>query len=148
MKKIIFWVIVIGLLYYFRHKITALPIFDSVRNNQTLKNIFNQASNTVAEVLNEQTATAELKTWVLKDGVKLPKDWTLAEKTVGTQKVTVMVPPNPNGENDYIALAVKKENILKLPTNHTCKEMETTATCLVGNNYETLKVFSVLTFVQ
>ncbi len=123
-------------------------MFQPLRDNEMIATFFGKVSDSVLETLDEQTVTDELKTWVLKDGVKLPKDWTLTEKTVGTQKVTVMVPPNPNGENDYIALAVKTENISKLPANHTCKEMETTATCLVGNNYETLKVFSVMTFVK
>lgn len=145
MRKIIFFVIVIGLIYYFRNDI---PIVRDIVGNDTVEKALESARAKFSETLTEQTVTAELKTWVLKDGVKLPKDWTLAEKTVGTQNVTVMIPPNPNGPDDYIALSVKKENISKLPANHTCKESDTTATCLVGNNYETLKVFSIMTFVK
>ncbi len=148
MKKIIVFLIVIGILYYFRTNILALPIFAPLRDNPIISTTLNKFGNTVSEKLTEQTVTDELKTWVLKDGIKLPKDWVLTEKTFGTQKVTIMVPPNPKGVDDYIALAVKKENITKLPSNHTCKEDDTTATCLVGNNYDTLKVFSVMTFVK
>jgi hypothetical protein len=148
MKNIILFIIVIGVLFYFRGKIWALPIFDPLRDNPIISQKLGTLSQTVEKGLTEQTVTDELKTWVLKDGVKLPKDWVLKEKTFGTQKVTIMVPPNPKNTDDYIALSVKKETITKLPTQHICKEDNTTATCLVGGNYETLKVFSVMTFVK
>ncbi len=146
MKKIIFWIVVIGLLYYFRHKIIALPIFQAVRDNEILGKFFGKVKDGVEETFDQQKVSNELKTWVLKDGIKLPKDWTLTQKTIGTQNVTVVIPPNPNGPNDYIALAVKNDNTTNLPAQHICKQAETTSTCLVGNNYETLKVFSVMTF--
>lgn len=148
MKNIIVFIIIIGILFYFRAKIWALPMFDPLRNDPIISQKLNVLSGTVEKKLNEQTVTDELKTWVLKDGVKLPKDWVLKEKTFGTQKVTIMVPPNPKSSDDYIALAVQKETIAKLPTQRICKENGTTATCLVGDNYETLKVFSVMTFVK
>jgi hypothetical protein len=146
MKKIIFWIVVIGLIYYFRHQIWDSAIFKPIRENELIGNVFNKVKDSVEDTLDEQKVADEIKTWVLKDGIKLPKDWTLAQKTIGTQNVTVVIPPNPNGPNDYIALAVKNENTSKLPAQHICKQAETTSTCLVGSNYETLKVFSVMTF--
>ncbi len=148
MKNIIVFIIVIAILFYFRAKIWALPMFAPLRDNPMISQKLDTLVGNVEKGLNEQTVTDELKTWVLKDGVKLPKDWVLKEKTFGTQKVTIMVPPNPKNGDDYIALSVKKENSTKLPTQHICKENGATATCLVGDNYETLKVFSVMTFVQ
>ncbi len=148
MKKIIFWIVVIGLIYYFRHQIWDSVIFKPIRENDMLGTFFGKVKDGVEDTLDEQKVTDEIKTWVLKDGIKLPKDWTLAQRTIGVQNVTVIIPPNPNGQNDYIALAVKNNNTLNLPAQYICKQAESTSTCLVGNNYETLKVFSILTFTE
>lgn len=141
MRKIIFWIIIIGALYYYRNRI---PFIKNLFESKEVTKV----TDVVRQKLSEQTVTDSMKSWVLKDGVRLPQDWRLEERTIGTQKVTVMVPPKPVDLNDYIALTLKKELIPLLPVSHTCKEAETTATCLVGNNYETLKIFSMITFVK
>lgn len=151
MKKIIFWIIVILVIYYYRNTIINWPIVQAILQNPIVANVVNKAENHVEETVNAEMVLQEIKTWVLKDGVSLPKDWTLAEKTFGTQKVTVMIPPNPQGENDFIVLNLKKENVPLLPKDHICKSTEVTetpVTCLIGNNYNTLKVFSIVTFTN
>lgn len=148
MKKIIFWIIVIGLIYYYRNTIANWPIVQAILQNPIVANVVNKAENQIQDTLTKETVTRELQTWVFQDGVKLPKDWILGEKTFGLQKVLVIVPPNPQEANDFIVLGIEKQNIPTLPDPHTCKETQTTATCLVGNNYETLKTFSILTFAK
>lgn len=141
MRKILFWIVVIGVLYYYRHDI---PFVNKLFTSKEAV----QVTDFVKQKISEQTATDTIKSWALKDGIRLPQDWKLEERTIGGQKSTVMVPPKPTGTDDYIVLTLKKELIKDLPANYTCKEAETTATCLVGNNYETLKVFSIVTFVK
>ncbi len=148
MRKIIAAILFIGTLYYFRHQIWDLPMFQPLRDNVLVGNSLEKLSKDISKKLTEQTVTDELKTWVLKNGVKLPQDWTLEEKTFGAQKVTIMVPPNPQSADDYIALGVKKETISKLPVQHICKDVTATTTCLVGGNYETMRTFSIMTFVK
>lgn len=123
-------------------------MFEPLRNNAFVGDSLEKLTQGISDKLTQQTVTDELKTWALKDGIKLPQDWTLEERTFGTQKVTIMVPPKPQNTDDYIALSVKKETIPKLPAYHICKDVTTTTTCLVGGNYETMRTFSIMTFVK
>jgi hypothetical protein len=145
MKKIIFWVIVILLIYHFRNDI---PIIRDIVQNDQVSKISSKLVDSIKNKLTEEQALSEMKTWVLKNGISLPKDWVLGEKNIGNQKITVMIPPKPKSDFDFIALNIKRENTINLPEKYCLGEDESKLTCLVGTNSETARVFSILTFVR
>ncbi len=127
---------------------------DKVGHSDWLDGILKEAGEGIdvaREKLDPETVKAEVKTWALKDGIPLPKGWSLEERTNDVVKITVLVPPNPKGENDYIAYKIKASLVDNLPGTPICTEPEANSdrvTCAVGNNIETIRVFTLLTYKQ
>ncbi len=105
--------------------------------------------DTASENLDPEAVKAEVKTWVLKDGIPLPKGWKLEERTNDKVNITVLVPPNPKDDNDYIAYKIKASLIDNLPGSPICTTPDDDSekvTCAVGSNIETIRVFTLLTY--
>lgn len=124
--------------------------------NDQLKQLQDQVSKKwTAEFVQDQLAQ-----YVIKDGISLPEGWKLETRKLHPDlpKMVVIVPPNPQSENDFIVPRIPNDSIGFLPQPSICSDSTKTTTdssgkktttivCVVGSNIETHRVFHVLTFL-
>lgn len=141
-----------GIMIYQGDLKVKLPTSDEVQNAvQKVSSSagIQNATAVVAEKLDPVTVKAQIKTWILKDGIALPAGWIVKEKVLDDSSIiTIFVPPQQKDQDDYIAYKISVSLIRELPATAVCDGDEETVTCVVGTNPETHRVFSILTYIQ
>ena len=95
----------------------------------------------------EDFVRTQLDKFVIKDGIQLPQGWKLDQRKMGGVYFTILIPAQPDGPDDYIAVKVPVANVDLLPTTRLCTKDPATVTCVIGSNLETHRAFSLMTYL-
>ena len=141
--------VVIGI-YYVNNKVKVNEWLSKAQTAQIMgTSVFDPKALTekITANWNEDFVRKQLQDFVVKDGISLPQGWKLDQKMINDKYITVIVPPNPVDENDYIAPRLSADLMDALPEQHMCSggDSEIT-TCVVGENIETHRAFHLMVY--